>query len=519
MRTIGIELCDGGVLAAEMQEEEVKLLALEGSRHASPGFVYMHENGYSCGKEAEGYLRIDPRYVSDRFWDQLSLRASDLNISGTPPPYSELAFHHLQFVWEKICSDGPVDKTVLALPSEYLVGEDGDEEKIGLILGMVQHLQIPLAGLVDMATVTVAQYARRLNEDDDRILYIDIHQHATEISTLRRGQLIQRERLHRSRIGYNRVLGELLSKLANRFLSQTAFDIHHDAATEQAFYNQLSNLLETLTVDEEGAIELSRRTRSRKMLVPLEVVERHLEPINAKLRQFVQRTLQQIPANINRHALPIMVSSRVARLPGLMAQLRTLGGVRLYALPEGATAMAVARFGGGLDIIEDLEETPVTIDLPVAENGPLPTELKNRATIDDRATINDRATGDVDISRSAGNQDEGREPAPAGATTRPSHLVFRGVAHRIEPTGYTIGQSLKKTVDGLSLPSPLGFEAVEHGVLHVEDERLILEIRTPDGILLNGQPTAQREFLETGDVLTIELNGNAAELYLVCCAP
>ena len=480
MRTIGIELCDAGVLAAEMQEEEVKLLALEGSRQASPGFVYMHETGYSCGKEAEGYLRVDPRYVSDRFWDQLSLRASDLNSSGKPPPYSELAFHHLQFIWERVFSHGPVDKAVLALPSEYLFGEEGDEEKIGLILGMVKHLQIPLAGLVDMATVTVAQYSGRLNGDDDRVLYVDIHQYATEISTLRVGHLIQRERLHRSRIGYNRVLGELLPKLANRFLSQTAFDIHHDAVTEQAFYNQLRNLLETLTVDEEGAIELSSRTRSRKMLVPLEVVERHLEPINEKLRQFAQRTLQQIPADFHRRALPIMVSSRVARLPGLMDQLRTLGGVRLDTLPAGATAMAAAKFGGALEIIDDLEETPITIALSRAE---------------------------------------GREQAPAGEATKPSHLVFQGVAHRIEPTGYTIGQSLKETVDGLNLPSPLGVDAVEHGIMYVEDDRLILETRTPDGILLNGQPTAQREYLKTGDILTVELNGSAVELYLVYCAP
>ena len=513
MRTIGIELCDAGVLAAEMQEEEVKLLALEGSRQASPGFVYMHETGYSCGKEAEGYLRVDPRYVSDRFWDQLSLRASDLNSSGKPPPYSELAFHHLQFIWERVFSHGPVDKAVLALPSEYLFGEEGDEEKIGLILGMVKHLQIPLAGLVDMATVTVAQYSGRLNGDDDRVLYVDIHQYATEISTLRVGHLIQRERLHRSRIGYNRVLGELLPKLANRFLSQTAFDIHHDAVTEQEFYNQLRNLLETLTVDEEGAIELSSRTRSRKMLVPLEVVERHLEPINEKLRQFAQRTLQQVPADFHRRALPIMVSSRVARLPGLMDQLRTLGGVRLDTLPAGATAMAAAKFGGALEIIDDLEETPITIALPRAEYGPLPTDLKCRSTIDDPGT------GDADTRRATGNRDEGREQAPAGEATKPSHLVFQGVAHRIEPTGYTIGQSLKETVDGLNLPSPLGVDAVEHGIMYVEDDRLILEIRTPDGILLNGQPTAQREYLKTGDILTVELNGNAVELYLVYCAP
>lgn len=513
MRTIGIELCDGGVLAAEMQKEKVGLIELEGARHASPSFVYMHKTGYLCGKKAEGYARVDPRYVSDRFWDQLSLRTSDLNSPGKPPPYSELAFHHLQFIWEKILSDGPVEKTALALPSGYLIGEEGDEEKIGLILGMIQHLQIPLSGLFDMATATVAHQARKLDRNDDRVLYFDIHRHATEISILRVGQAIQRERLHRSPIGYHRVLGELLPRLANRFLRQTAFDVHHDAATEQAFYNQLSNLLETLIVDEEGAIELSSRTRSRKMLVSLDVVERYLEPINKKLKQYTERILQQVQTDARGHTFPMLVSSRVARLPGLMAHLRALDGVRFYTLPLGATALAVAEFGRGLEIIEDLEKTAITIDFPRAKKGPLGLHLEDRLTGDDRTRRDSIKSGPIRI------QGEGREPEAAGENIRPSHLVFRGVAHRIEPAGYTIGQSLEGTANGLSLPSPLGVNMVEHGFLYVEDSQLILDIRTPDGILLNGEPAAPRAFLNAGDILTVELKGSVAELYLVYCAP
>ncbi len=509
MRTIGIELCDEGILAAEIDDEEKRLFPLEKLGYASPGFVYLNESGYTCGREAEFYARIYPRYVSDGFWDQLSLRTSDLNIPGKPPPYSELAFRHLDFIWKRLHIGGPVDKIVFALPGEYLIGEDGDEDKIGLILGIVEGLGMPLAGLVDTASVAIANTVHELSEIEDRALYLDIHHHATQITVVRLGATVARDRFHRSRIGYSQILNELLPKLANSFLSQTAFDVHHAAATEQDFYNQSRALLETLMESEEGTIELGGETRSRKMVVSRVLVERLLEKTNDSLTQFAARTLKEVRGESDSRVIPIFISERIARLPGLKSKLDALDGSLVYALPRGAPAHAAAHFGMASEVIEDLTETPLTLAITLRDYG-FRTPTKTLQAAGDTEThvrteeYPPADEGEAEIGQSAEE-----------TSFSPSHIVFQGEAHKIDPIGFTIGNGLREETRGLNLPEQQNGVASEHCHIRLETGRLILVNNTPGETSLNAQPAGEKEYLKAGDILTIGSAPNAVELLLI----
>ena len=181
VRTIGLELCDAGAYATAEEAPDSWLIPLENSGTSSPGFVYYDGERYICGQQAENRSRIYPRYVADNGWDQLSLRVSDITVAGNSPFYSELAYHHLQHVWKRIITDGPVGKAVVALPSNFLA-TTGDEKKTGLVLGMIQDLEIPLAGIIDMAAASLVGHTATVASDNLRALHLDVHQRTSIVT-------------------------------------------------------------------------------------------------------------------------------------------------------------------------------------------------------------------------------------------------------------------------------------------------------------------------------------------------
>jgi hypothetical protein len=263
VRTAGLELCDAGVCATAVEGADAWLIPLENNGVSSPGYVYYDGERYICGRQAENRSRVYPRFVSDNCWDQLSLRVSDIKVEGKSPFYSELAFHHLQHIFKRIHQEGPVDKVVIALPGGFIAG-DGEEEKVGLVLGMIRHLKIPLAGMVDMAAASLVGHTRSGEWRTPVAMHLDVHQRATTATVFKAGASVERVHLASIPVGYAQVYHEITPKLANRFLSLTAFDVTHDAETEQQFYNQVKTLLEYLKDHEAVTLEMggTRRPRS-----------------------------------------------------------------------------------------------------------------------------------------------------------------------------------------------------------------------------------------------------------------
>ncbi len=495
MRTIGIEFCDEGFVAVEAAESKFHYIELESSSTGSPGFVYYDGERYICGRQAQIRSRVYPRYVTDQCWDQLSLRLSDLNVPGKAPRYSELAYRHLRMIWKHIQAGGPVGKVVFALPGNYLAGEDGDDEKIGLILGLTQDLNIPLAGIVDMACASLAAEIKPLGigAGASTAFHIDVHARSTFFSILQLKPLLRSVRLATAPIGFHHIFAELNPKLANSFLSQTAFDVTHEAKTEQLFYNQTQNLLEWFKDREEATIEMESFKRSRKMSVYRDMAAKYLEPVTESLAQIMGKVVKESWTAEEIKSIPFIFSERAAKIPGLAEKIASAIDCSITVTEFGSAARGAALIGKTASVFKNLEEASITSAIDLDQLGLAPaSEKMNREPSDDNITV----------PSSKKNNEAGGEMAP-------THVVCGGIGRRISQSGFNLGETFENC--------PEGFSLTRHS-----DGRVQLDNSTNGVLLLNGQPAANGEFLKPGDLLTLALGledgTSTAQWLLIHCA-
>ncbi len=493
MRTIGIEFCDEGFVAVEAAESKFHYIELESSSTESPGFVYYDGTRYICGRQAQIRSRVYPRYVTDQCWDQLSLRLSDLNVPGKAPRYSELAYRHLRMIWKHIQTGGPVGKVVFALPGNYLVGENGDDEKIGLILGIAQDLNIPLAGIVDMACASLAAEIKPigLETGTTTVFHIDVHARSTFFSIMQLKPLLKRVRLATAPFGFHHIFAELNPKLANSFLSQTAFDVTHDAKTEQQFYNQTQNLLELFRDREEATIEMESLKRARKMSVYRDMAAKHLDPVTESLAQLAEKIVNDSGIAGEMKNIPIIFSERAAKIPGLPEKIASIIGGSITVSDFGSAARGAALIGQTASVFENLEEASITSSIDLEALGLIPASEDTPIELADH---------EVPVPFSKEKESE--------VELLPTHVVSDGIGHRIGPSGFNLGEILEDCPEGLSL--------ARHSA-----GRLQLQLVDPiHGILLlNAQPGHHGEFIKPGDLLTFtpaEKTSPAEWLFIHC---
>ncbi len=509
VRTIGLEICDEGILAAEAEDGETRIFPLEKEGFSSPGHVYFDGSEFKTGREAEVLQRVFPRYVSDCCWDQLALRPSELDTPGDPPPYSELAFRHLSFIWKRLQVGGPVDKILLVLPGKYFSGENGDEEKIGLILGMVQELDMRLVELVDLGVFSAAAESRSVAPEPSIALHVDVHLHSTFVTVLRTGATFSRAGLHRSRVGYAQVYSELFPKLANRFLSQTAYDVTHNAKTEQVFFTHLKRTLEELTEQDEVSIEMGGVRRARKMVVTQEDINHHLNVLNESNLHFVKRIYDEVAATEGECPARIFMTERAIRVPGLKEKLRSWKGELIVPLPQGASALTAARYGLTREVVADLEETPITTNVNLADAGlDLPEYSPSHSQVSSESADSQASHGAAP-GGPVGSRDS------AMANKEPSHIVMEGIGYPIEGAEFVIGTETQENGLGLRIPNSIQGLGAEHCKISVGESGKTLVSNGGYDTLLNSRPVGEHETLKAGDVLSLGNGVERIELYLI----
>ena len=505
MRLIALEICDEGILAAEAEDGETRILSLEKEGFSSPGYVFFDGSEFKTGREAETLQRVYPRYVSDCCWDQLSLRPSELDTPGNPPPYSELAFRHINFIWKRLQVGGPVDRILIVLPGTYFSSEYGDEEKIGLILGMVQDLEMPLVELVDLGIFSAAAGSSSVAPGPSLALHVDVHLHSTFVTVLRTGETFSRVSLHRSRVGYAQVYSELFPKLANRFLSQTAYDVTHNAKTEQVFFALLKKTLEELTEQEEVSIEMGGVRRIRKMVVTQEDIYHHLNLLNESNLHFVKRIYAEVAASEGESPERIFMTERAIRVGGLKEKLHSWKGEQLVPLPLGAAALTAARYGLTRDRVADLEETPVTSIVNLTEAGLDPLGSSSIPHQNPSLRADSEVSNDSDIDRETEGNYE------------PSHIVLDGIGYRIRGDEFVIGTEPRENGLGLTIPNSIQGLGAEHCTISVGDSGKTLIANRAYDTLLNAQPVHENETLKAGDVLSLGNGAERVDLHLIRC--
>ncbi len=491
MPTLGIELCDAALRAANCTNSEVRLLDVTSQDGATewPGFAYHEGATFSFGRAAEDMWFVHPRRVVHTFWAKLAHdSASSLNVANRSPSFSELAYFFLREYSGRIAATaGAPSSVVFAVPGSYLKDQAHEDEKIGLLLGMAAELKLPLAGIVDLACAALCDPRAPGFNPTLPVVVVDVQLEGADLTLLAVDEKLERKHfLHLPNSGYAQLLKHLTATMGNRFLRATAFDILEDGRVEQTFFRQTKDFLESGA--DEHRYQLNTATRNYEMIA------KH-DQLVGDLQGYVSTLVQGLHAFIDHTAhapglCTVALTARTAALPGLAARLRVAGFTRQLRLPAGAAAAGAARIGE-----QRLRPLPDVADVPVETAVPLSDTRRMTTTVWEAR---------LQKSRRA-------EPRLV-----PTHAILDGIGHALGGHNrFTIGLA----IDGANLVLPDAFNTIDDCLVPLlrENSRLWFVDPAPPGDAPAASP-APRVSIDAGDRLTIRCGPASAEVIFAHCA-
>ena len=322
MALLSLELSDSGILAAAGLPPN--LLKVDGLEAESPGFALQDKKGLVVGKSAEQKARLYPQKIQHRFWDQLSTNA--LKTPGRyAETYAEVAFAHLTQVWEQVRSHG--NEVMIAIPAFF------SRHQLGLLLGMTQELNIPIKGLINQAVAAAPHPA-----PGSHLLFINVHLHRTEASLLSQNDELRfEETITLDEQGVIHLYRIWAETIAEEFVRTSRFDPLHEAASEQALYDQIPVLLTRLHKEPAATVDLDLGKNVHRISLSRDLLEKscasYLDQVGSLVRSMLSKAgLQQGDATL-------LLSHRFAHFPGTDTFLPDFSREHRIELEAGASAL------------------------------------------------------------------------------------------------------------------------------------------------------------------------------------
>jgi hypothetical protein len=178
-------------------------------------------------------------------------------------------------------------------------------------------------------------------------------------------------------------------------------------------------------------------------------------------------------------AASVQVSQRVARLPGILERLRQMPNTRVVELPAGAAALALPALWREL----------------TAGRRPAGASFFS-------------ARPWVAAKRSPAAQ-------PAASSPRPTHLLYRNLAHPLTATPLTVGTRLPAEGRGIRIEADAGGIDPEHCTVRLQGEKVVLTDLSSNGTWLNDRRVEGAAALNVGD--TIRLGNTAETIVAIAC--
>ncbi len=486
-------------LALEIHDAGIRWVDASGAGDPSPGYALWEDGALVTGQAALRRAREKPRFIHHRFWQDL-----DTEPLGKPFPRdlsaADLAHAHLSEVW-KTAPEG-TERVILAVPGSF------SARQLGLVLGIARACDLPVAGLVDVATAATPVAVAATGHPGRRLLHLDLHLHRVVLTELemsdppagtpeRWAKVIRRRVRVEDGGGLVALQHAWARRIAELFVHATRYDPLHSATAEQALYRCLPQWLEALHSTE--LIEASLGPEGK---------ERTLELTRPDLVDAADSFYENLPELVlalkrGGESITLLPAQGLAELPGLEARLAELRGVVTVPLPAGAaTAGALLTRE---EILADAEPSSASSMTPRPGDGaalPLVTRLSFEAPA--APSRQPAATGRA-------------VPTPRPARPRPTHLVHEGLAYPLTERPFRLGlatDGTASTMPGLALDAAAGISR-SHCTISRRGESVVVEDHSTQGSFVNGERIDGRAELEAGDRLRLGTPGIELELIAV----
>jgi FHA domain len=438
-----IDINDAGIAVADASG----VLAVE------PGFAVVDEDRILTGGEALGMARLRPRQTSSRFWSALSLEpgsaGADLKQSA-----AELAYAQLATIWQRLGQN--VTDTLLVVPGGYRA------EQLGLLLGLAQECGMPVRALVDVAAA-----AGHRPYPDRQLIYLDAGLYRVTATLLEQGEEVGVRAEHALlQSGLMGVTDAFARRIADAFVRATRFNPFRHAETEQRLYDRLPGWLEALQLTDRLDLVLPYAGEDCRVTVERDEV---LGVSAGFCRAVAQLIAQHRDPD---RGLVVLVSDRLARLPGLVKELARLDQTLIEPLETGHAARSAL------------------LALPVSGAG-ADVKLMKRLPWRDAAVQLDPAAPT-------------RVEAPAAADpVLPTHVVHGGVAYSVGPRGLVVGREADGGRRTIVVPDSHSGVSRAHCEVVLRDGELKLRDLSRYGTFVNERKIAGEVALKPGDVVRV----------------
>jgi hypothetical protein len=442
-------------LAIDINDAGIAIANAEGVLAVEPGFALIDGGRIITGRDARGRSRLQPRQASNRYWNALSL---DPGTGGADSSASaaEFAYAQLTALWQRV-GQGVTD-VFLVVPGGYRT------EQLGLLLGLAQECGMPVRALVDIAAAASVR-----PHHERQLLYLDAGLYRVAATILdQAGDVGVRAEHALTQTGLTSVSDAFARRFADAFVRATRFNPFRHAETEQLLYDRLPGWL--AEIKDQSSIELKLTHRDEEFSV---TVER--DSVLGVAAGFYRAVTQLVAQNREPgRSLTVLLSDRLAVLPGLIDELARLDDAQVECLPEGHAALGVL------------------FPAPIATNGEQVKLLK-------RLPWREVAAGRAELGAGAA-----RKVAPPGVKVAPpTHIVCRGVAYRVGAEGLLIGREADAARRTLVVGDESSGVSRAHCEVVMRDGELTLHDLSRYGTFVNERKISGEATLQLADVIRL----------------
>jgi hypothetical protein len=443
------------------------LLKVDGNRFESPGFALPEKNQLIVGGVAERKAHLYPRQILNKFWDQLNIEPLE-----QPNPFAqnhaEIAFEHFARIWQTVKNHGK--EMAIAVPSFYT------RQHLGYLLGIAQELGIPVRGFAPLAVAAVPS-----GLPDGLVLHLDIHLHRFEITRLERTeQLNQKESISTEGSGLSRLYREWVDVVAEEFVRSTRFDPLHQAATEQELYDRLPGILAALCRNPSLHFEMSSVSKTYHVTLARDLFYKRGAPVFEEMRRLVGRFYDRFGGSGT--ATVLILTDRIARLPGVKDMLAGIANCSIIELKPGAGALGILKFSGPLSEQQAGSSAPLLTSRPLPHDGPMSYE---------------------EFRKDAHEQQ------------RPTHILYRHLAYPITERPLIVGLSEDDNESGLQIKKQTDGVLRKHCTVQLQENRVVLNDYSTSGTFVDDIPVNAKTILSLGQTVRIGTPGET--LKLIAC--
>ena len=414
---------------------------------SEPGYALYEGDQVLTGNDAYQKAHLKPRQINNRFWDELTVDAGDSSAGMAP---AELAYTHLQRMWAQ--HGKTQDSVIVVAPPHY------ERQQLGLLLGLAQECQMPIAGLIHRSVAWAEQ-----PHPGRQLITLDGGLHRVTAAVIEQGESASLGRIeHLDRVGIAELWDRWARRVAELFVLTTRFDPLHRAEVEQLLHDRLPSWLATLRNSDSVNVELE----GHELILDRQQLLSATESPFGAVAQLVSSVREPD------RDLILQVAPQLARLPGLVDRLGQLERVQIRQLEPGHI---VANLTGVEDFLPSAKggvrlSTTLPWRKPPADGGPVPAPTPAKVTVPEEIV---------------------------------SHVVYAGVGHVIGEQGLTVGREPGQrglrlgdgnTTNGVSA---IHFELTRRG------KETFLRDMSRYGTLVNDKRVAAETKLKAGDVIRV----------------